>query len=77
MIVVCIVPLIPTVMMMGGSMVHPSWVSNGCRVAYFMRFLAIASLGRHVLGPYLYGPKGCQGLHHEAYTPSISYLILG
>ena len=44
-VVVCIDPLIPLVMMMGGSTGHSSWVSSGCRVAYFMSFLAVALVG--------------------------------
>lgn len=42
-IVVCAVPLIPMVMMMERSIVHPS---NDCRVANFVRFLAVASMGK-------------------------------
>ena len=44
MVVVCIVPLIPLVMIVRRSIVHPSWVSNGCRMAYFVSFLAVTSL---------------------------------
>ena len=29
------------VMMMGGSIDHLSWVGSGCRIAYFVSFLAI------------------------------------
>jgi hypothetical protein len=31
--------------MMGESIGHPSWVGSGCRIAYFVNFLAIAPVG--------------------------------
>ena len=37
---VIVVPLIPVVMMMDRNIIHPDWVSNGCRVAYFASLLA-------------------------------------
>ena len=40
-----IAPLIPVAMMLSGSIVHPSWVSIGCSVAYVMRFMVVASMG--------------------------------
>jgi hypothetical protein len=43
-VVVCIVPPVPTTMMMDGSIVHPSWDSNGCKVAYFVSLMAVASV---------------------------------
>jgi hypothetical protein len=42
--VICIVHLIPVVMM-GGRTLHPSWVSNDCRMAYFVSFMAVALVG--------------------------------
>jgi hypothetical protein len=36
--VVCIVPLIPMVIMMGGSTSHPSWDIIGLRIAYMFIF---------------------------------------
>ena len=47
--VICIVPLIPAVMMLSGSIVHPSWVGNGCSVAYVMWFMVVASTGEYVI----------------------------
>ena len=36
--VVCIVPLIHTVIIMGGSAIHPSWDRSGWRMAYLSSF---------------------------------------
>lgn len=40
-------PLIVAVMM-GGSIVHPCWVSSGCRAACFVNFMEVA-LVRNVI----------------------------
>ena len=42
-IVVCIVPLILAVIIMGGSTIHPSWDRSGWRMAYLSSFWLVAS----------------------------------
>jgi hypothetical protein len=37
-IVVCIEPLIPIVVVMGGSIIHPSWDRSGWRMAFLSTF---------------------------------------
>jgi hypothetical protein len=44
-VVVCIVPLIPAVIIMGGSTIHPSWDKSGWRMAYLSSFRLVASTG--------------------------------
>ena len=45
MIVVCIVPLIPSVIIVGGSTMHSSWDRSGWRMAYVSNFWLVASTG--------------------------------
>ena len=42
-VVVCIMPLIPTVIIMDGSTIHPSWDRSRCSVAYLSSLLLVAS----------------------------------
>jgi hypothetical protein len=37
-VVVCIIPLIPGVIIMGHSTIHPSWDRSGWRMAYLSSF---------------------------------------
>ena len=37
-VVVCRVPLIPTMIIIGGSIIHPSWERSGWRMAYISSF---------------------------------------
>lgn len=41
----CITPLLPTVMVMGGLTLHPCVVERGWSMAYILFFLVIASCG--------------------------------
>lgn len=45
MVVVCMVPPIPMVMMMGGNNAYAYWVSGGCRMLNLLSSLFVASMG--------------------------------
>jgi hypothetical protein len=45
MLFVCIVPLIPTVIIMGDSTIHPSWDRSGGRMAYLPSFWLVTCAG--------------------------------
>ena len=45
MVVLCVVPLIPAVIIMGGSTIHPGWDRSGWRMAYLSSFWLVASTG--------------------------------
>ena len=55
-VVVCVVPLIPMVMMMGGNAVHPRWVINVCRGGLFHEFFGSSFSGEFVvtIGKFVY-----------------------
>lgn len=44
-VVVCIVPRIPTMIIMVGGTIHPSRDKSGCRIAYLSSFLYEALVG--------------------------------
>ena len=44
-VVVCIVPFIHAVSIMGGSTIHPSWDRNGWRKMYLSSFRLVACAG--------------------------------
>ena len=43
--VVCMVPSIPMVMMMGGNNAYANWVNSGCRMVNLLSCLFVASMG--------------------------------
>lgn len=45
--------VIHAVMMMGGTTAQPSWVSNGCNMAYLASFVVVASI-ENLLLRYVY-----------------------
>lgn len=45
MVVVCMVPPTPMVMMMGGNDAYANWVSSGCRMVYLLSSLFVVSMG--------------------------------
>ena len=44
-VVVCIMPLILVVIVMGGSTIHPSWDKSGWRMAYLSSFQLVIVVG--------------------------------
>lgn len=49
MVGLCIVPHMRAIKRMCGNTSHPNWVSIGCSIAYLLRFLLEASMGKQSL----------------------------
>ena len=56
--VVCTVPLILAVIIMGASIIHPSWDRSGWRMSCLLRFRLVAFCGESIVAKsdfkYLY-----------------------